>query len=208
MSHRKTESTSSSSSSASPESPSMSLPFISTSSFQGPADTKPHQYRFEPSFGWSSSSSVTSEDSLSVSPIAFDYMPDHATSPSPSDTSYQPFEISMNNTLSAFPDSSHIVFSGPSSPTISSSSMYKNYTNHGHIGGFSQFALSSGSHDVADQFSMFDGMSTSLDSTPIMGVNWESGSSAGSKVANGGYKIPTATEFVRIYCTFLCYIFR
>ncbi|KAF9476214.1 hypothetical protein BDN70DRAFT_839626 [Pholiota conissans] len=192
--HRKTESTSSSSS-ASPESPSMSLPFSQTSSFPGQVDTKPHSYRFEPSFSWSSSSSVTSEDSLSVSPIAFDYMPDHATSPSPSDTSYQSFEISMNNTLSAFPDSSHIVFSGPSSPTISSSNLYKSYTNHGHIGGFNQFPLSSSSHDVADQFSMFDGMSTSLDSTPIMGVNWESGSSAGSKVANGSYKLPTATEF-------------
>ena len=198
LSHRKTESVSSSSS-ASPESPSMTLPYITTSSFQNQMDTKqPHPYRFEPSFStWSSSSSVTSDDapSFRASPIGFDYIPDHATSPSPSDTTYHPFEISMNNTLSAFPDSAQI-FPGSSSPTISSSQLYKHYSNHGHLSGYSQYpqALTNGAHDVPDQFSIFDGMS-SLDSTPIMG--WETGSSAGPKVANGGYKLPTSNEFVR-----------
>lgn len=179
----------------------MPLPYITTSSFQGQMDTKqPHPYRFEPSFStWSSSSSVTSDDvpSFRGSPIAFDFMPDHATSPSPSDTSYQPFEISMSNTLSPFSDSTQIVFPGSSSPTISSSHLYKNYTSHGHISAYSQYPLTGGAHDVADQFSIFDGMSTSLDSTPIMNVGWETGSSAGSKVGNGGYKLPASNEFVR-----------
>ncbi|KAF8972329.1 hypothetical protein BDZ97DRAFT_1784225 [Flammula alnicola] len=172
---RKAESVSSSSS-ASPESPSMSLPYITTSSFQGPMDTKHHSYRFEPFSNWSSSS---------------------ATSPSPSDASYQSFELSMNHTLSAFPDSSHIVFSSSSSPTIPSSNPYKNFTNQGHISPYSQFPLTSGSSDVADQFNMFDSMSTSLDTAPVMGVNWDSaGSTTALRPPVAATKLPRLTTFL------------
>ncbi|PPQ70183.1 hypothetical protein CVT26_014459 [Gymnopilus dilepis] len=183
---RKAESVSSSSS-ASPETPSMSLPFASSSSFSSALEAKAH-----PLFSnWSSSSSVTSDDvpSFRSSPITFDYLTDsNSTSPStPSEgTSYPAYELSMSQTLAAFPEPT-LGFSS-SSPHIPASSLYKTYPASSlpesqNFSSYSQFALSHGPSD--DQF-VFDGI------PPVMGANWES---PGSKVGSGAYKLPPSNEF-------------
>lgn len=169
----------------------MSLPFASSSAFSNALEAKSH-----PLFSnWSSSSSVTSDDTPSFrsSPITFDYMTDtNSTSPStPSEgSSYQSYELSMSQTLSAFSEPS-LGFTS-SSPHIPSSTLYKTYppslSDSQNFSSYSQFALSHGPSD--DQFA-FDGI------PPVMGVNWES---PGSKVGNGAYKLPPANDFsVRIF---------
>ncbi|KAF8910437.1 hypothetical protein CPB84DRAFT_1743312 [Gymnopilus junonius] len=184
---RKAESVSSSSSSASPETPSMSLPYASSSTFSNNLEAKAH-----PLFSnWSSSSSVTSDDvpSFRSSPITFDYLTDsNSTSPStPSEgSSYHSYELSMGQTLSAFSEPSLSFHS--SSPHIPAASLYKSYATSSlpdsqNFSSFSQLPLSHGTSD--DQF-VFDGMPS------VMGVNWESSSSKGG---NGAYKLPPSNEF-------------
>ncbi|KDR68531.1 hypothetical protein GALMADRAFT_129242 [Galerina marginata CBS 339.88] len=201
---RKAESVSSSSSSASPESPPpMSLPYASPSSFPT-VDAKGHPYRFETFSNWSSSSSVTSDDvpSFRSSPIAFDYLPDSNTSPSTPSTegSYQSYELSLNQTLTAFSDPSHIVFSASSSP-IPPPTSYKNYPAHAshpdsqNFPSYSQYPLSHGPSDLADQYG-YDGIPTS-DAANVVNVNWESASH--SKVPNSAYKLPPSNDFSYVF---------
>lgn len=189
----------SSSSSTSPESQSMALPFMnSPSSFHSSLDSKQHLYRIDAFSNWSSSSSVSSEDvpSFRSSPNAFEYLPENAASPSPSDASYQSFELSMNQTPSEFSDPSHM-FSSSSSPITPTTGLYKNYPNHNHVSVYSQYPISQGPNDMADQFALFDGLAPSLDAAPIM--NWESAVPPLRSKAVNGYKPPSSSDFsVRI----------
>jgi hypothetical protein len=183
----------------------MALPFMSSpSSFHSSLDSKQHPYRFDAFSNWSSSSSVSSEDvpSFRSSPNTFDYLPENAASPSPSDASYQSFELSMNQTLTEFSDSSQM-FSSSSSPIIPTTGLYKNYPNH-NISVYSQYPVTQGPNDMADQFALFDGLASSLDAAPIM--HWESAASPSRSKAVNGYKPPANNDFsVRIpqFCMIL-----
>lgn len=191
---RKTGSISSSSSSTSPESQSMALPFMSSpSSFHSSLDSKLHPYRFDAFSSWSSSSSVSSDDvpSFRSSPNAFD-----ENAPSPSDSSYQSFELSMNQTLSEFSDPTQM-FSNTSSPIIPTAGLYKNFPNHNHISAYSQYPISQGPNDMADQFALFDALAPSLDAAPIM--HWESAASPVRSKAVSGYKPPSNSDFSYVF---------
>lgn len=170
----------------------------SSSSFHSSLDSKQHPYRFDAFSNWSSSSSVSSEDvpSFRSSPNTFDYLPENAASPSPSDASYQSFELSINQTLSEFSDPSQI-FSSSSSPSIPTTGLYKNYPNHNHISVYSQYSMPQGPNDIADQFPLFDGLTPSLDPVPTM--HWESAAPPVRSKAVNGYKSPSNSDFsVRI----------
>jgi len=171
----------------------MTLPFMSPSSFPSSLDSKP-PYRFDGFSNWSSSSSVSSEDlpSFRSSPNTFDYLPENAASPSPSDASYQSFELSMGQALSEFSDPSQM-FSNSSSPIVPTTGLYKNYPNQNHVSIYSQYPVPQGPNDMADQFAIFDGLAPPLDAAPIM--HWESAASPVRSKAVNGYKPPSNSDF-------------
>ncbi|KAF8150164.1 hypothetical protein B0H34DRAFT_177857 [Crassisporium funariophilum] len=201
----------SSSSSASPASPSMSLPFLppSTSSYHATSESNDHPYLFDSFSNWSSSSSVTTEDmpSFRSSPIGYEYMQDSSTSPSTpgTDASFQPYDLSVKQSMSAFPNPSHLGFFQSQTP-LPTTNLYKALSNHSinHASdpshtypSFPQYPLVHGSND-ADQISIFDGLPSSLDGGPVLGVQWDTNlsSAANTKGPDGGYKLPiTSSDF-------------
>jgi hypothetical protein len=181
----------------------MGLPTLSQSPFQPIPESNEPPYHFDTfSTSWSSSSSVTSEDlpSFRSSPISYEYIQETNTastssSPPSIEPTYQPFDISMNHTLSY-----------SQSPTASGlhsqNGLYKSFSNHGHIQeqtypGYSQFPLIHGSNDDSDQFAIFGGLSsTPIDPNSVIGMhcNWDStlspSSMTGPKSSDNGYKVP------------------
>ncbi|KAF9037611.1 hypothetical protein BJ165DRAFT_1416881 [Panaeolus papilionaceus] len=186
---RKAESVSSSSS-GSPSSPSMSLPFLSQSTYPSNFENKTY-------IDWSSSSSIATDDipSFRSSPLTYDYAD---TSPStPSESSYQSFDVSMEQHLNAFSDASQLVF--PLTTTqLSQSTLYKDYppSSRGQSQAFStysQYPLIQGSNDMADQFPLFDGLTHPLDAASL---HWDALSSIPEqKLLPGGYKMPPTSDF-------------
>lgn len=179
----------------------MGLPHLSQSSFQPIPENDP-PYHFETfSNSWSSSPSVTSEDlpSFRSSPISYEYMQESnnnsaSSSPHSIEPAYQPFDISMNHTLSYSQ-------SPTGSGLHSQNGLYKSFTNHNHIQdypGYSQYPLIHGSNDDSDQFAIFGGLSsTPIDPHSVIGMhcNWDgtlpsSPSMSGPKSSDNGYKVP------------------
>jgi hypothetical protein len=100
----------------------------------------------------------------------------------------------MNQTLSEFSDPSQM-FSNTSTPITPTTGVYKNYPTNSHVSVYPQYPLPQAPSDVANQFALFDGLASSLDIPPIMGVSWESASSlVKSKAVNGGYTRPPSNN--------------